>query len=189
MTRHETVVGDDGLGRGHWAASHPVSRHLHDTEWGVPVRGETALLERISLEAFQSELCWRTILDTRPAFHAAFHGFAPEVVAGFTDVDVDHRMDDAGIVRNRLKIEAARTNARATLAPRSVADVPTRIPHGVSLSTELRRHGFAFVGPMTAFALMEAIGMVDTHLLGCHRHGSSELWSRSAGSSRLGGEL
>jgi DNA-3-methyladenine glycosylase I len=192
------VIGDDGLGRCQWAASHPVNRAYHDAEWGMPVRGEAALLERISLEAFQSGLSWLTILNKRPAFRAAFHDFDPEAVAAFTEADVERLMSDRGIVRNRRKIEAARTNARATIAlrddggldalvwsfrpdttpmPRSHADLPTRTPASIALSAELRRRGFAFVGPTTMFALMEAIGLVDAHVLGCHRRGCSGLWT------------
>ncbi|HEY9516183.1 MAG TPA: DNA-3-methyladenine glycosylase I, partial [Gemmatimonadaceae bacterium] len=184
---HEAVIGDDGLGRCYWAASHPANRHYHDTEWGMLVHGESALFERITLEAFQSGLSWLTILNKRPAFRAAFQGFNPDAVAAFTDADVERLMADQGIVRNRRKIEAARTNARATIAlrddggldalvwsfvpdttpaPRTDSEVPTRTPESVALSTELRRRGFAFVGPTTIYALMTAIGMVDAHLLG-----------------------
>lgn len=186
------VLGDDGLRRCPWAATNPVSREYHDTEWGVPVHGERALLERICLEGFQSGLSWLTILNKRPAFRAAFHGFDADAVAAFTERDIDRLMLDAGIVRSRAKINAARTNARATIAlrrdggldalvwsfrpsprsvraPRTPADVPTQSPASAALSAELRRRGFAFVGPTTMHALMEAIGMVNTHLLGCHR--------------------
>lgn len=193
-----SIVGDDGLGRCRWAATHPVSRDYHDREWGLAVRGERALFERISLEAFQSGLSWLTILNKRPAFRAAFHDFDPDAVAAFTDDDAERLMSDAGIVRHRRKIEATLANARATVAlrdeggldalvwsfrpertpvPRMVSDVPTQSSESRALSVELRRRGFAFVGPTTMFALMEAIGMVDTHLLGCHRRGSSGLWS------------
>lgn len=188
------VVGDDGLGRCAWATTHPLSRAYHDTEWGLPVRGEQALFERICLEAFQSGLSWLTILAKRPAFRAAFAGFDPDAVGRFTEEDVERLMGDAGIVRNRAKIEAARTNARATQllrehggmdeliwsyqpdttpAPVTVADVPTRTEVSLALSKDLRSRGFAFVGPTTMWALMEAVGMVDTHLVGCHRRGSS----------------
>lgn len=190
----EAVVGEDGLARCPWAAAHPLNRHYHDTEWGLPVRGEQALFERISLEAFQAGLSWLTILAKRPAFRAAFAGFVPESVAALTDADVERLMGDTAIVRNRAKIEAARTNARAVLAlrehggldaliwshrpertprPRTVAEVPTSTPASRALAKDLRGRGFRFVGPTTAYALMEAIGMVDTHLLGCHRRGSS----------------
>lgn len=190
--RTGAILGPDGLRRCAWAASNPVSRLYHDTEWGSPVHGERALLERICLEGFQSGLSWLTILNKRPAFRAAFHDFDADAVARFTDNDVDRLTQDAGIVRSRAKILAARTNARATIAlrvdggldalvwsfrpsrravraPRTPADVPTQSAASVALSTELRRRGFAFVGPTTMHALMEAIGMVNTHLVGCHR--------------------
>ncbi|MFD9814042.1 DNA-3-methyladenine glycosylase I [Streptomyces sp. NPDC059080] len=190
----EAVVGEDGLGRCPWAVTHPLNRECHDTEWGLPVRGEQALFERIMLEAFQPGLSWLTILAKRPAFRAAFADFAPEAVAAFTDEDVQRLMGDAGIVRNRMKIEAARTNARAVLGlrehggldrliwshkpgstpvPRTVSEAPTQPPGSKALAAELRSYGFRFVGSTTSYALMEAIGMVDTHLVGCHRRGSS----------------
>jgi DNA-3-methyladenine glycosylase I len=112
------ILGVDGLARCPWAAGDPVNRHYHDTEWGLPVHGERALYERVTLEAFQAGLSWRTILNKRPAFRAAFAGFDPDLVARFGDADVERLMDDPGIVRNRAKIEAARTNARATIALR-----------------------------------------------------------------------
>lgn len=195
---NEAVIGDDGLGRCPWAASHPLNRDYHDSEWGMPVRGEAAIFERISLEAFQSGLSWLTILNKRPAFRAAFHDFDPEAVAAFTDADVERLMANPGIVRNRRKIEATRTNARATIAlrddggldalvwsfmpdtttaPRTTADLPVQSPESAALSAELRRRGFAFVGATTMYALMTAIGMVDAHLLGCHRRGSSGIWT------------
>ncbi|KPC64142.1 DNA-3-methyladenine glycosylase I [Streptomyces chattanoogensis] len=190
----EAVVGEDGLGRCLWAVSHPLNQQYHDTEWGLPVRGEQALFERITLEAFQSGLSWLTILAKRPAFRAAFDAFDPEAVAAYTDGDVVRLMGDAGIVRNRAKIEAARTNAQAVLqlrehggldrliwshkpvrtpVPRTVSEVPTRTAESKALAAELRSYGFRFVGPTTSYALMEAIGLVDTHLVGCHRRGSS----------------
>jgi DNA-3-methyladenine glycosylase I len=187
------ILGEDGLARCAWAVTHPVNLLYHDTEWGVPVRGERALFERISLEAFQSGLSWLTILNKRPAFRAAFKGFDPDEVARFTDADVERLMTDAGIVRNRAKIRAARTNARAVLAlrdgggldrliwshepdrapaPRTFDDVPTTTPEPKALAADLRAHGFVLVGPTTAYALMEAVGLVDGHLLGCHRRGA-----------------
>lgn len=188
------IVGEDGLGRCTWAVGHPANLHYHDTEWGMVVRGEQALYERITLEAFQSGLSWLTILTKRRAFRAAFDGFDPEVVAGYTNHDVERLMNDEAIVRNRAKIEAARTNARAVLdlrehggldeliwshkpdetpVPRVASEVPTSTPASKALAADLRSRGFRFVGPTTAYALMEAIGMVDTHLIGCHRRGSS----------------
>jgi DNA-3-methyladenine glycosylase I len=172
-------------------------REYYDTEWGLPVRDEQGLYERISLEAFQAGLSWATILRKRPAFRAAFRNFDPDVVAAFGPEDVERLMLDAGIVRNRLKIQAAITNARATVdlrddgglvdfvwrfqpestpAPTSHDQIPTTSPESIALSKALRKRGFAFVGPTTMYALMEAIGMVDTHLVDSHRRGTSGVW-------------
>ena len=188
------VVGDDGLARCPWADAHPLNRRYHDTEWGLPVRGERALYERVSLEAFQAGLSWLTILTKRPAFRAAFCDFDPERVAAFGEGDIERLMADRSIVRNRAKIEAARTNARATIAlredggverllsshrpdrspePRTAAELPTSTPDSKALAADLRSRGFVFVGPSTAWALMEAIGLVDAHLVGCHRRGAA----------------
>lgn len=193
-----TVVGEDGLARPAWASSDPMLRDYYDTEWGMPVRDEQGLYERISLEAFQAGLSWATILRKRPAFRAAFHDFHPEAVAAFTQADVERLMNDPGIVRNRLKIQAAITNAKATIAlredgglvrfvwsfqpaatpqPATFADVPSRSPESEALSKALRKKGFVFVGPTTMYALMEAIGMIDTHLADSHRRGSSGVWA------------
>jgi DNA-3-methyladenine glycosylase I len=190
------VIGEDGLGRCPWATSPQLYVEYHDTEWGMPVYGEQPLFERIMLEAFQAGLSWLTILRKRPAFRDAFADFDPEVVARFSDADLDRLMQDAGIVRNRQKILAARTNARAVIAlrqeggldafiwsrkpdttpaPETIADVPAQTPESKALSRELKSRGFVFVGPTTVHALMEAIGMVDAHLVGCHRRGSSGL--------------
>jgi len=193
----DLVVGEDGLARPAWAAVDPLLREYYDTEWGMPVRDEHGVFERLSLEAFQSGLSWATILRKRPAFRAAFAGFDPEAVAAFGDADVERLLTDAGIVRNRAKILATLGNARATVdlrdqgglaalvwsfqpettpAPTSHAEVPARSPESVALAKALRGHGFAFVGPTTMYALMEAIGIVDTHLVGSHRRGSSGVW-------------
>jgi DNA-3-methyladenine glycosylase I len=193
-----TVVGEDGLSRPVWASVDPLLRDYYDTEWGMPVRDERGLFERISLEAFQSGLSWATILRKRPAFRAAFDDFDPGAVAEYGERDIERLMNDAGIVRNRRKIDATITNARATVrlredgglvefvwsfkpsktpAPRSYAEVPTTSPQSVALAKALRRKGFTFVGPTTMYALMEAIGMVDTHLVDSHRRGSSGEWS------------
>jgi DNA-3-methyladenine glycosylase I len=193
-----TVIGDDGLARPSWAATDPLLRDYYDTEWGMPVRDEHGMFERLSLEAFQSGLSWVTILRKRAAFRAAFDGFDPDVVGAYDARDVERLMADAGIVRNRRKIEATITNARATVAlreegglvdlvwsfrphatpaPASYAEVPTTSPESVALSKALRRKGFTFVGPTTMFALMEAVGIVDTHLLDSHRRGSSGVWT------------
>jgi len=192
------VVGEDGLARPAWAAADPLMRAYYDTEWGMPVRDERGVFERLSLEAFQSGLSWATVLRKRPAFRAAFDDFDPEAVAAYDDGDVARLLADAGIIRNRAKILATVTNARATLAlrdrgglgefvwsfrpgttpaPRTPADVPSRSPESEALAKALRREGFAFVGPTTMFALMEAIGMIDTHLVGSHRRGTSGVWA------------
>ena len=190
----DVVVGDDGLARCAWAVADPLRRY-HDTEWGVPVRGEHGLFERISLEAFQAGLSWLTILTKRPALRAAFSDFDADRVAGMSESDLEHLIGDAGIVRNRAKIRATRTNARAVVAlrgrggldrlvwshrppaapaPRSAADLPASTPESKALSADLRAHGFVFVGPTTAYALMQAVGLVDAHLLGCHRRGAGD---------------
>jgi DNA-3-methyladenine glycosylase I len=192
------VVGPDGLARPAWAATDPLLREYYDTEWGMPVRDERGMYERLMLEAFQAGLSWVTILRKRPAFRAAFHDFEPDVVAGYDDADVARLMADTGIVRNRAKILAAITNARATVTlrsegglvdlvwsfrpdttpvPESLAELPTTSAESLALSKALRAKGFAFVGPTTMFALMEAVGIVDTHLVGSHRRGSSGVWT------------
>jgi DNA-3-methyladenine glycosylase I len=186
------VVGDDGLARCAWAGSTPDYLAYHDDEWGRPVRGEQALFERITLEAFQSGLSWLTILRKREAFRRAFAGFDPEAVAAFDESDEARLMADAGIVRNRLKVRAALTNARAVVGlrdsggldalfwsfapqrsarPRSFADVPASTPESVALAKALKRAGLVFVGPTTMYAAMQACGVVDDHLAGCHRAG------------------
>src|SRR5690606_27455114 len=181
------VVGEDGLARPKWASSDPLLREYYDTEWGMPVRDERGVFERLSLEAFQSGLSWATILRKRPAFREAFAGFDPDAVAAFDDADVARLLADAGIVRNRLKVAATIINARATIVlrgdgglaefvwsfrpaqtprPQSFAEVPSTSPESLALSKALKKRGFTFVGPTTMFALMEAIGIVDTHLVG-----------------------
>jgi len=191
------VIGDDGLARPVWASVDPMLRDYYDTEWGMPVRDEQGMYERISLEAFQAGLSWATILRKRPAFREAFANFHPETVAAFGERDIERLMADAGIVRNRAKILAAITNANATIRlreqgglvefvwsfqpaetpkPKTFAEVPTSSPESVALSKALRKQGFAFVGPTTMYALMEAIGIVDTHLIDSHRRGTSGIW-------------
>ncbi|UNK46450.1 DNA-3-methyladenine glycosylase I [Arthrobacter sulfonylureivorans] len=197
-TASGVVLCEDGLARPAWAATDPLLREYYDTEWGMPVRGEQGVYERITLEGFQAGLSWATILRKRPAFRNAFHDFQVDTVAAFTGDDVERLMQDAGIVRNRAKIRAAITNANATIelraegglsefvwsfqpertpSPRHIGDVPTTSPESVALSKALRKRGFAFVGPTTMFALMEAIGMIDTHLVDSHRRGSSGVWN------------
>jgi DNA-3-methyladenine glycosylase I len=190
------VVGDDGVGRCPWGASDPLLREYHDTEWGHELHGRDALYERLCLEAFQSGLSWLIILRKRPGFRAAFAGFDVEQVAGFGDDDVARLLADAGIVRNRQKIDAAIANARAVLRledegpgldallwsfapdpppppPETLEDVNATTPASTAMAKELRRRGLRFVGPTTAHALMQATGMVDEHLAGCFRSGNS----------------
>jgi DNA-3-methyladenine glycosylase I len=188
------VVGDDGLARCPWGAASEVYREYHDTEWGLPVHGEAAHLERLTLEAFQSGLSWLTILNKREAFREAFAGFDADVVAAYDDADYDRLMGDARIVRNRLKVRAAITNAGATVAlrerggleeflrsfapeehpvPETTDQIMSVSPESVAMSKALKKEGFVFVGPTTMYALMQAIGLVDDHLVGCHRRGSA----------------
>jgi DNA-3-methyladenine glycosylase I len=173
-------------------------RDYHDTEWGNRVRGESAYLERLTLEAFQSGLSWSTILNKREAFREVFHGFDADAIAAFGEDDEARLMQDARIVRNRAKISAAVVNARATVAlreapdldgglealvlsfapeeppaPETTEEMQTTSPESKALSKELKKRGFAFVGPTTMFALMEAIGVFDPHLVGCFRRGQS----------------
>ncbi|MEA2291939.1 MAG: DNA-3-methyladenine glycosylase [Solirubrobacteraceae bacterium] len=178
----------DGLvdGRCAWAVSTPEYVRYHDEEWGRPEHDDRALYEKLCLEAFQSGLSWLTILRKRERFRAAFAGFEIERVAAFGDADVARLMADAGIVRNRAKIEAAIHNARAVAAleaplselvwsfappprpaPRRLADVPAVTPESTALARELKRRGLRFVGPTTAYALMQACGLVNDHLAGC----------------------
>ena len=198
MAHSDLIVGADGLARPAWAATDPLLQAYYDTEWGMPVRDERGVFERLTLEAFQSGLSWATILRKRPAFRAAFDDFDPEVVAAYGDSDVARLMADAAIVRNRRKIDATIANAAATVAlradgglsdfiwsfrpvatpaPRGQAEVPTQSAESLALSKALKAKGFAHVGPTTMFALMEAIGIVDTHLLGSHRRGTSGVWA------------
>jgi DNA-3-methyladenine glycosylase I len=182
------MVGEDGLARCRWGASSPEYVRYHDTEWGRPVRTDRGLFERMSLEAFQSGLSWLTILRKRAAFRAAFAGFDIEKVAAFGPQDVERLLADAGIVRNRAKIEATVHNARAaadlpvglaellwSFAPpprparlATFAQMPAATAESTAMAKELKRRGFRFVGPTTAYALMQATGMVDDHLAGCH---------------------
>jgi len=185
------VVGDDGLARCGWGAGTPDYRAYHDTEWGKPVRGDRALFERLTLEAFQSGLSWLTILRKREGFRSAFAGFDIDTIAAFTDADRERLMLDAGIVRNRAKIDATVTNARALAAwraaegegvldqlvwsfaqpdrprPAEMADLAAQSVQSKELSKELKRRGFVFVGPTTMHAGMQAIGVIDDHLEGC----------------------
>jgi len=190
------VIGEDGVARCPWGGGPGVMRDYHDAEWGHRVHGEAAYLERLTLEAFQSGLSWSTILNKREAFREVFHGFDPDAVAAFGENDETRLMSDARIVRNRAKISAAIVNARATVAlrdapdldgglealvlsfapevppaPSSTEEMQTTSPESKALSKELKKRGFAFVGPTTMFALMEAIGIFDPHLVGCFKRG------------------
>lgn len=179
-------TGDDRPRCG-WAAAGPqIYRDYHDDEWGRPLRGRTALFERMSLEAFQSGLSWLIILRKRENFRRAFAGFDIETVAAFSDGDADRLLADAGIVRNRAKIKATIANARVAAdldadlsdllwsfappprpRPLTLADVPAVTDESTAMSRQLKRLGFRFVGPTTAYALMQATGMVDDHLHTC----------------------
>jgi DNA-3-methyladenine glycosylase I len=180
------------LPRCDWATSAPDYVGYHDEEWGTPLHGDRDLFERLSLEAFQSGLSWLIILRKRPAFRAAFGGFDLETVAGFGAGDVERLLADAGIVRNRAKIEATVANARAILdavpegldellwsyapashvRPATLAQVRATSPESTAMAKELKRRGLRFVGPTTAYALMQATGMVDDHVATCWRAGS-----------------
>lgn len=191
-------LADAGPIRSDWANGDPLLTHYYDTEWGMPVTDEQGLFERVSLEAFQAGLSWLTILRKREAFRAAFDGFDPERVAAYGSSDIERLLADSAIVRNVAKIRATVTNAQAVLAlresgglagliwshqpaftplPERATDVPTRSPESEALAADLKAHGFKFVGPTTAHALMEAVGVVDTHILSSHRRGCSGLWN------------
>jgi DNA-3-methyladenine glycosylase I len=183
--------GPDGRPRCPWALSTPDYLDYHDTEWGRPLTGDatdSALFERLSLEAFQSGLSWLTILRKREAFRDAFAGFDPVRVAAFDEADVARLMADAGIVRNAAKIAATINNAARVAEldggfsdlvwshrpaprprPRTLAEVPAVTPESTALAKDLKRRGFRFVGPTTAYALMQATGLVDDHLADCRR--------------------
>jgi DNA-3-methyladenine glycosylase I len=184
------AAGPDGVLRCWWGASSPEYVDYHDREWGVPVRDDRGLYEKLCLEAFQSGLSWLTILRKREGFRAAFANFEIERVAAFGDDDVARLLSDPGIVRNRAKIEAAIANARAaqdiSLAellwsfaperrprPRTRADIPAKTPESTAMAKELKKRGFRFVGPTTAYALMQACGLVNDHIAGCPAGGSA----------------
>ncbi|WP_311922976.1 DNA-3-methyladenine glycosylase I [Microbispora sp. H10836] len=181
------MTADDGLVRCGWAGTTSDYVAYHDEEWGRPVRGDDLVFERITLEAFQSGLSWLTILRKRDNFRKGFAGFSIPAVAAFGESDVERLLADTGIVRNRAKIEAAVANARAALevpgglsalvwryaeepgrVPATLADVPASTAGSTALAKELKRHGFRFVGPTTAYALMQAIGLVNDHVADCH---------------------
>jgi DNA-3-methyladenine glycosylase I len=183
------VRGADGRRRCFWADSAPEYRPYHDEEWGRPIVDDRGVFERLCLEAFQSGLSWLTILRKREAFREAFAGFEVAAVAEFDDTDVARLLADSAIVRNRAKVEAAIANARAARSlleggeslsrlvwsfrpsrraiPRSRADLPATTPESAALARALKERGFRFVGPTTAYALMQACGIVNDHLAGC----------------------
>ena len=189
------TVGEDGVARCWWGAGDPLYRRYHDQEWGRPVDDERRLFEKLALEGFQAGLSWLTILRKRERFRQVFAGFDPAAVARFGDREVDRLLADAGIVRNRAKIEATIGNARrypdlvgefgslAAYVWRFEPDPATRpavmdhaallalgqSPESAAMSKDLRRRGWSFVGPTTVYAFMEAMGLVNDHLEGCHR--------------------
>ena len=189
LTRGGLAQGPDGRERCWWGVSTPDYMAYHDDEWGRPVTDDHGIYERLTLEAFQSGLSWLTILRKREHFRAAFAGFEIDRVARFDDADVARLMADAGIVRNRLKVAAAITNARAARAmlaagesladlvwsfrvdrpdaPATAADLPATTDGSKALARELKRRGFAFVGPTTVYSTMQACGVVNDHLAGC----------------------
>lgn len=180
-----------------WASSSPLMRTYFTDEWGVPVRGDNRVFERLSLEAFQVGLSWSLVLKRRDNLRAAFHDFDLERCAALTDDDLAKAHTADGMIRNDRKIQAVRTNAQAALAleeglsdfiwsyqpentpmPRRAEEIPSSMPYSVQLAKDLKKRGFTMVGPVNMFALMEAIGIVDTHLVDSPRRGSSGLWHR-----------
>ncbi len=191
MPEDAVMRGEDGVHRCSWGATTAEYIAYHDNEWGRPVTDEAAVFERVCLEGFQSGLSWITILRKRDNFRAAFANFEPEKVAQFDNNDVDRLLGDTGIVRHRGKIEATINNARATIAlaavgtsvsellwnaapakrsraPKTLADITAKTPESIALSKELIRLGFKFVGPTTLYAAMQAMGVVNDHMTGCH---------------------
>ncbi len=182
-------IGGDGVARCAWADGDAEYRRYHDEEWGTPLHGDRALFEKLSLEGFQAGLSWITILRKRPRFREVFARFEPAVVAAYDESDIEHLMADAGIIRNRAKIDATIANAgvvrdmgsgeldrllwsfapTAHRRPVTLADVPATTPESEAMSRALRTRGFRFVGPTTMYALMQSTGMVDDHVKGCWR--------------------
>ena len=196
------VRGEDGKRRCPWAGTTADYQAYHDDEWGRPVVDDVRLYEKLCLEGFQSGLSWLTVLRKRENFRRAFAGFEPDKVAGFDDSDVTRLLHDAGIIRHRGKIEATVANARATLAvqadrgsltalvwdhepvrrgravPVRLGDLAPQTAESVALSKALRRYGFRFVGPTTAYAAMQSLGLVNDHLKGCHVRAACEGYRR-----------
>jgi len=176
-----------------WAGTDPLYVAYHDDEWGVPVHDDQELFDRLMLEGFQAGLSWITILRKRENFHRAFDGWNPEIIARYGEADIARLLADPGIIRNRLKVNGAVRNAQAYLAirdagesfsdllwsfvggepivnqPVSLADVPVSTPEAAAMSKELKRRGFTFVGPTICYAFMQSVGVVDDHVVGCHR--------------------
>ncbi|HQY73690.1 MAG TPA: DNA-3-methyladenine glycosylase I [Aestuariivirga sp.] len=184
------VVHEDGICRCTWCGTDPVYVAYHDTEWGVPEYDSRALFEKLQLDGFQAGLSWITILRKREAFRKAFDDFNPEKMARYRPAKLERLMNDAGIVRNRLKIEASVSNAQAYLAIpdfsaylwnfmdgkplqnrlRSMKDVPAMTPLAEEISKDMKKRGFRFVGPTIVYAFMQACGLVNDHMIDCHRH-------------------
>jgi DNA-3-methyladenine glycosylase I len=199
LTTMTLLTGSDGRTRCGWVGSSPEYVKYHDDEWGVPLHGDRSIWQKITLEAFQSGLSWLTILKRREGFRSAFAGFDPEVVAAYGEADFDRLMNDVGIIRNRLKIQATIDNAKALVAlqaaegdgaldalvwsfapeprpeadrPREYTDLDASTPESKALSKALKAKGFRFTGPTTMYALMQSGGLVDDHLRGCFRAAS-----------------
>lgn len=197
------ILGEDGLRRCWWCAATPAYRAYHDREWGFPVTDDRRLFEKLVLEGFQSGLSWLTILNKREAFRRAFTDFDPAAVARFDETDVARLLGDAGIVRHRGKIEAAIANARRTVAlieehgsimayvdrfrpedhpapeHREAAQARTTVPEAVAMAKDMKRRGWTFFGPTTAYAFMQAMGLVNDHLVGCVVRGRVEVARRA----------
>ena len=193
MVQDDLVIGSDGRRRCWWPGSDPQYLAYHDTEWGVPVHDDRRLFEKLCLEGFQAGLSWLTILRRRTAFREVFREFAPERVAAMGPADVERLLHDERIIRHRGKIEATVHNAGRALAlvdevgsldahvwsfapgprprPRRRTDVPATSPESVALARDLKQRGWRFVGPTTAYAFMQAMGLVDDHLVGCRVRG------------------
>ena len=193
MAYPNLVIGDDGLARCGWVGSDADYMRYHDEEWGVPQPGDQFMFEKIALEGFQAGLSWITILRRRPGFRAAFDNFDIATVANYTDADVDRLMNDERIIRNKAKINSVIKNARITQeliadnpgalydlvwshqpsvqnpTRKVMTDIPAVTAESEALSKTLRKLGFSFVGPTTMYALMQSEGLVDDHLVGCHR--------------------
>ena len=184
------VKHEDGVYRCHWCGTDPLYVHYHDTDWGVPEYDARALWEKLILDGFQAGLSWITILRKRENFRAAFDGFRPEIVVGYDRGKIESLMQDSGIVRNRMKIEGTIASAKVYLEMpdfsaylwgfvdgkplqtnlRSMADVPTKTALAEKISKDLKQRGFKFVGPTIVYAFMQACGLINDHMVDCHRH-------------------